>query len=125
MQYLIILLLFTSCGWNGRQHIVQDGESYTYVVLRLEFLEDVRQLCLDANIRSDYTTEELYNQAVARCTLDNLNIFNIDLGATSAFADQYCNVNADLSTVNPADIPSIQSACDILGLPSPPTPEAI
>jgi hypothetical protein len=129
MKYLLpILLLLTSCGFNGNQklttndseqRIVQEGESYTYIVLRLEFLEDIRKLCEDANLRSDFESDELYNQAVAQCTLDNLNLFNIDFGEAKDFADEYCREDADLSEVDPEDIPSIQEACEALGLPVP------
>jgi hypothetical protein len=70
----ILLLLFpllTSCGFWGiqkletndsKQEIIQDGESYTYIVVRLEFIEQVRQICEDSELQADYESEELYIQ---------------------------------------------------------------
>lgn len=82
MGKLKYILLFTllGCGYNGDQKVTQDGESFTHIVIEAKYILDIKDICTDANLRSDYESDELYDQAIAQCTLDNLNIFNIDLG---------------------------------------------
>lgn len=130
IKWLTLLLFVSGCGFNGEQKltandseqtIVQTGESYTYIIIKLEFLEDIKQLCTDSNIRSEFESEDLYKKAIADCTLDNLSIFNIDFEKASEFADDYCKEGADLSSLTEEEIASVQEACSILGLPVPQT----
>lgn len=123
MKKLLLILLLTGCGLNGEQKITtntQDqnvkfgGEAYTYVIFRLEFIEQVRQLCADKHLLSDYDSQELYKQAVANCTFDNLALINIDTGAITSFTDQYCGPNANLSGLTPEQQVDILAACAVI-----------
>lgn len=95
MRILMLLLLLASCG-DSKVKIEEpdkpltiDGDTYSYIVVQLEFIKDVRQLCEDVNLRSDFESEELYNKEVAQCTIDNLSL--IDLGAIDQFNNDICN----------------------------------
>lgn len=133
MNKLILLLplLLASCGFNGnqkletndsKQQIEQTGTSYTYVVVRLEFIEQIRLLCLDANPLEDFTSESQQKKAVAQCTIDNMAILNINLAQVNDFTGQYCQDGADLSQYTPEQVTDILAACAALGGTNAPTP---
>ena len=95
MKYLLILsMLLVGCGKSTikleepENPVTIDGDTYSYVIVRLEFIEQMRQICEDSLLPSEYETEELYDQAVAQCTLDSLSILNID--AINEFNEQVC-----------------------------------
>ena len=133
MNKLILLLplLLASCGFNGnqkletndsKQQIEQTGTSYTYVVVRLEFIEQIRLLCLDANPLEDFTSESQQKKAIAQCTIDNMAILNINLAQVDDFTGQYCQDDADLSQYTPEQVTDILAACAALGGTNAPTP---
>lgn len=128
---MIAILSLFGCGFNGnqkletndsKQQIEQTGTSYTYIVVRLEFIEQIRLLCLDANPIEDFTTESQRNKAVAQCTIDNMAILNINLEQVDDFTGQYCEDDADLSQYTPEQISDILAACAALGGTNAPTP---
>lgn len=124
MKYTILLSLFLiGCGLNGTQkfdvsdstqNVVQSGSSFTYVTIRLEFIQQVNDLCKASLLESDYASEELYNKAVAECTFKNLAILNINPAQVTDFTSQYCQPGADLSSFTPDQIAQIQSACNLV-----------
>lgn len=126
MRALVVaVLILAGCGFNGtqrvetsdsEQRIVQDGASYIYVVLRLEFIEQIRELCEDANPKESFTSAAQRRQAVAECTLDNLDIFNISVGQVDDFTGRYCQEDADLSALTPEEIEDVNRACRLLGV---------
>lgn len=105
MKLLFMLtLLVTSCGKanpftveaegylaveNSEHDVNLDGEVYNYVIIKLDFIEEVRQLCEDKYLESDYESQELYKQEVAICTLDNLSV--LDLGKIEQFDNEVCD----------------------------------
>jgi hypothetical protein len=95
VKYLLSLLFLISCGESTlkieepENPVLVDGDTYSYVIVRLEFIEEMRQLCEDSLLPNDYETEELYDQAVAQCTLDYLSI--LDIGAIEEFNEEVCN----------------------------------
>lgn len=109
------LLILSGCGFNGNQRVTQGGESYTYVVLRLEFIQQVRELCEQRTLRSDFESDELYEQEVASCTIDNLALLNINIDALGEFQDSLCREDADLSSFSPEEQQDILAACTALG----------
>lgn len=126
MRFLLFtaFLALSSCGVNGnqkletndsKQTIEQTGTSYTYVVVRLEFIEQIRQICLDAHPLEDYPTEAEQKKAVAQCTIDNMSILNINLAQVDDFSKKYCQPDSDLSSYNPQQVANILSACAALG----------
>lgn len=95
MKLLIILFLLTSCGDSKVK--VQDskhkgkisGETYSYVILQLEFIQQIKQLCQELNVLSDFNTVTDYNKAVAECTFENLSV--LDLNALEQFNMEICD----------------------------------
>ena len=94
-QLLIVLMLLTivSCGKSTIE--VEDseqtisGETYSYVILQLEFIQQIKTLCEELNLLSDFNSFELYKQEVAVCTFDNLAV--LDLGAIEEFSNTICD----------------------------------
>lgn len=116
LSTLILLLLTASCGINGTQKVEQDGNSFTYIVVRLEYLEQIKALCQDANPIEGFETETLHKKAIAECTIENMNVFNIDLGEVDSFTNEYCIEGADLSSFTPQQQADIIAACTALGV---------
>lgn len=125
MKLMILLSLgLNGCGINGeqkvttndsKQEVTQSGESYTYVVVRLEFIEQINKVCTDANPIELFETETLQRKAIADCTLKNMQVLNINLNQVSTFTNDYCAPGADLSSLSPQQILDIQAACALLG----------
>lgn len=120
MKKLALFLLLTSCGFNGtqklqtndsKQNIVQSGKSYTYVVFRVEFIEQIKKLCQDSFRRSNFVSDEDYNKEVADCTFKNLSLININPSTAKNFVNDYCKEDADLSNFTPDQINDIKRAC--------------
>lgn len=97
-MYKYIAFLFLSIGCSGgytiyapdtTHEIVQRGESYTYIVVRLEFLQDVKQLCEDLHF--DIPNPQLRRQTVAECTFERLTLLNFDFSALYDVQDQLCS----------------------------------
>jgi hypothetical protein len=95
-------------------HIIQSGESYTYIVIKLDFIEQIKQLCLDSNPQPEGLPDRAYNQLVAKCVLEHMNLFNISAPKTLDFMGQYCSPTSDLSSFNPQELLNIASACAML-----------
>jgi hypothetical protein len=91
--------------------IVQSGESYTYIVIKLDFIEQIKQLCLDSNPQTDSTVETEYKKLIADCTLQHMNIFNISPVQTMDFIGKYCSPTSDLSGLTPDQLKNITAAC--------------
>lgn len=91
------------------------GDAYSYVVVRLEFIDQINKLCRDLTLSTDYPTTELYNQAVAQCTFDKLATINIDPTQVQTFQQQYCAPGADLSGFTPQQQSDILAACAVIG----------
>lgn len=119
MKTLIALsmLLLTSCGFNGKQKletndakqtVEQTGESYTYIVVRLEFIKEIKDLCLELNPVSDFEKEDERNKIVAQCTFDNLSLINISPTITQDFTNEYCQ--------EPTEDINIIEACEALNI---------
>ena len=71
------------------------GSAYTYVIIRLEFIEQIKQLCqAKHNTIIDFAE---FERTVAECTFQNLSILNIDMGAIR-------DVQSDLCTQDPATL---------------------
>lgn len=87
MKYLVITLLLASCGFNGEQKITTNdstqtvetaGEAYTYFVMRLEFIDQIEELCRDLEYNESLSESE-YDKAVAQCTFDKMSAIEVDL----------------------------------------------
>jgi hypothetical protein len=87
MKYLLLFASFSlvGCGMWGvqrvvtndsEQRIVQDGESVTYVTIRLEFIEQFKQLCTERH--QSIVSQPLREKVIAQCTVELLTSLNID-----------------------------------------------
>jgi len=115
LSLLIIAALATSCGINGEQKatITQSGSSYTYVVVRLEYLQEIKDLCTEANPVSKFADVELQHSAIAQCTLENMKLFNISVDDVTKFANEYCNETLP-DEVTPEQQEDIITACNAI-----------
>lgn len=123
MKYIFLLLLLNSCGFNGTQKLEtndstqivrQDGTSFTYVIIRMEFLQQINQFCIDANPIDDFISESLQKKAIANCTLEHMNLLNISVPQVNDFNNNYCTPNADLSSLSPQQQQQVLDACNTL-----------
>jgi hypothetical protein len=121
MKYLILLIFLSACQVKLKSdpiktenaHVIQSGESYTYIVIKLDFIEQIKQLCLDSNPQPEGLPDRAYSQLIAKCTLDNMNLFNVSPVQTTNFIGQYCTT-PDPSIVDPQILLNIASACAAL-----------
>lgn len=119
LMIVICLLGLTACDYNVKtndstQSVVQSGTSYAYVVVRLDFIQQIQMLCEQSLLSSDYSNITTYNQAVAQCTLEHLSVSNVDTNQLTSFVNQYCQPNSDLSSFDPAQKTDILAACAAL-----------
>lgn len=123
MKKILLLLLLTSCGFNGNQklevtdstqRIVQDGTSFTYIIVRLEYIQQIQEICTNANPISDFTSESEQKKAIAKCTIENMKLLNINVGQVDNFKNKYCVPGADLTGFTPQQVLDIQAACAAL-----------
>lgn len=83
------------------------GAAYTYVIVRLEFIEQIKQLCqAKHNTIVDYAE---FERAVADCTFQNLSILNIDVGAIQDVQSNLCNQNP--ATLTPDALAVYNTIC--------------
>lgn len=108
----MLVVYLSGCS---KHDVKQSGESYTYVVVRLEYLSEIRQLCIDANPASGFTNEETMIATRARCVLANMNPFNISTEITDEFSNEFCKEDADLSHLSDEERANVVKACQILG----------
>lgn len=112
MRYLVLLALFTmGCGEVG---VEQRGESETIVRIELEYIKEIKQLCYDS-LSLENLTEDQRTQAVAQCTLENIDLFAIDIADLEVFNNDYCQSDSDLSGIPVEDQQAIQDVCNYLG----------
>lgn len=123
-KLLLLSILIGILGCNSkietndsRQDVVQSGESYSYIVVRLEFISEIKQLCQDLLLETEFESEELYNQAVAQCTFEKLTILNINPTEITNFISTYCTGSPELTGMTPSEIANIEAACVALGVP--------
>lgn len=119
----LLLILLTGCGLNGTQkfevtdstqRVTQDGTSFTYVIVRPEYIKQIQEICENANPMSDFISKEDHDKAVAQCTIENMKLLNINLGQVDSFKNKYCVPGADLSGFTPQQVLDIQTACNTL-----------
>lgn len=92
MKYLILVMILASCGQSSEVDVTDSnhtigGETKSIIIVELAFISQVNELCKDLNIREDFTSNELYNQEVARCTFDKISILNIGDISQDSFDD--------------------------------------
>lgn len=113
---LIALLAFTSCGFNGNQRLsVNDslqsvtlsGEAFTYIVVRLEFIDEIKILCQDLHF--DIPDAQVRNKTVAECTFDRLTLLNFDFGSLLDVQNELCQ--QDPSTLTPDQLQVYNTIC--------------
>ena len=113
-----IVSITSSCAIktnDSRQDLIQSGTSYAYVIVRLEFIQQIQQLCQDSILVSSFLSEDLYKQAVAQCTFDKLASLSVNTNSLTSFKQKYCQPTSDLSALTPSQQANIIAACAALG----------
>jgi len=82
-----------------------------YILVRFEFITDIKQLCKDLNPLYEFNDKVERNKVVAQCTFDNLSV--LDAGLIGDFTNEFCNDtnNPDLTSEEQLQI---EQLCDIL-----------
>lgn len=120
--YIIMcFLVMTACqqGVNvsdSKHELVQSGSTFSYVVVRLEFISELKQICVDANPLSKFPSEEEQKRVIAECTIERLSLIDINPEDIADFTTDYCGPNADLSGLTPEQVADAARACLALGL---------
>lgn len=115
-RLLVVSCLLAGCQvdvTDSAHKVQQEGTSYTYVVVRLEFIEQVRQLCVAKFNELPGGPER--DREIANCTLENLQLLNVNFGQLEDFSQQYCQEGADLSGLPADQRAEIERACALLG----------
>jgi len=113
---LLIALLMASCGESkinvdDSNHNVS-GEAYQYIIVQFEFITKVKKLCNELHLQSDYSSKELYKQAVAQCTFDNLSL--LDIGAVAEFTNGFCDNQDAYNELTPTEQAQVDQLCEVL-----------
>ena len=91
MKWLALLLLCTGCAakieTEDSNHTIS-GEAYTYVVVRVEAIAEIRQLCQDKY--NQVVDQGEFKRLVAECTFENLSILNLDTEAIRDVTQDIC-----------------------------------
>lgn len=75
MKIIVIIMFCLNCG---SKHLVeQSGEGIVKVDVVFEFLNQLEAICQDSFLPEDYETTALYNQAVADCVLNTLELLDL------------------------------------------------
>lgn len=85
------------------------GESYSYIVVRLEFISQLIELCADLVLDSDYPTQELADQARAQCVFDKIEDINVTLPQFTEDVNALCNAPTDGLT--PEQLADLEAVC--------------
>lgn len=86
---LWLLLFFVSCGKiRTDNEITIDGETYSYIIVKFQFLDEIKELCTDTYPEYENNDELLRKKLIAQCTLDKMSILNLD--ALNEFNDGIC-----------------------------------
>lgn len=113
MKYLFVpLVLFvTACGMSGEQKFTV-RDSYHTIGIEFKFLQQIKDLCTAQTIRTDYSSVELYNKAIADCTFRNLTLVSVTQLQT--FLTNGCSPDANLSHLTPEQLENVQFFCGLL-----------
>ena len=85
---MLSLILLVSCGKIRTENKVElEGQSYSYVIVKFEFVEQIKQLCDESTPVEGIEPSER-TRVVAQCTLDKINILNLD--ALNEFDSDVC-----------------------------------
>lgn len=107
-RILFIGLILSGCGFNGTEAVQTNNATQT-ISIEFGFLNQIQTLCQQQTLRSGFTSDELYNQAIANCVFNNLTVLNA--AQLANLQNNYCGPNADLSSFTPSQIATIESSC--------------
>jgi len=105
-----------SCGKSTLD--VQDsqhkasGEVYQYIVVRFEFIKQIKQICKDLNPAIDYTSDIERKKVIAQCTIDNLSI--LDIGKLAEFDNIFCDNQDAYNELTPEQKANVDLICQSL-----------
>ena len=118
MRLLLLALLMTSCGKQEHQVKVDDsnhslsGEAYTYMVVRFDFITDIKKLCSGLHPLKDFEDKIERNRAVSQCTFDNLSV--LDSIKVEDFKADFCEHDDAYNELPVEDKLRVDQLCDAL-----------
>jgi hypothetical protein len=90
---LILLLLLVSCAKvklsDSEHQINAKVETESYIIVQLDFIKDIQQLCTDLYPAYENENEPLRKKLIAECTLDKMDI--LDLSLITDYQNSICD----------------------------------
>ena len=74
MKWILLIILLCSCG--GKYEVEQSGEGTVKLDVAFEFINQLDELCRDTIFIENYSSDRLYNKAVAECVIELLNVLD-------------------------------------------------
>ena len=95
--FIAMLLICSSCGKfkvdakvkDSSHKVKVDAETYSYVIVRLDFIKEIKELCTDIYPEYENPEKDVRNKLISQCTLDKMSI--VDFKAISEFKDGICD----------------------------------
>lgn len=109
MKYLVLLVLVSGCGFNGDQKL-STNDSNQNINVNFTFINQLIALCKQKTLPELYSTQELYDQAVATCVFNTLSV-----GAPSLANNPLCAQDADLTGFSTDQRSQIEAICKSFG----------
>jgi hypothetical protein len=112
VKIILILLILVSCGKIKTDNEVKagiSGETYSYIVLKFGFLDQIKALCVDIYPDYEYLDEKERTKLISQCTLDKMSILNLD--ALNKFNDNICT---EPKTAKEAEICTVINGSSLL-----------
>ena len=100
---IFVLLSLVSCGKirvDGKHKI--DAETYSYVIIRLDFIKQIQELCTDLYPAYEIPKEHTRKKLISECTLDKMTIF--DMSAFKEFNDTVCKAPLTIEELRICDV---------------------
>lgn len=126
MKYLLLIcftLTVVACG--PQNHAIEidpieiddsihtvEGEAYTYVVVRFEFITNIENLCSNLHPSREYTDQIERDRVVAQCVFDNLSILNID--TLGEFTNEFCEKDDNYNKLTTEEKIKVDKLCEVL-----------
>lgn len=93
LMSLLTLMLIASCGKlklsDSKHKIKVDAETYSYIVIRLDFIKEIKALCTELYPEYETPEEAKRIKLISQCTLEKMSI--IDLKAITDFSNGVCD----------------------------------
>ena len=103
LYILLFTLLISSCGKVRTENKVAiSGETYSYVIVKFEFLDQIKALCTDIYPEYEFTEPKARTKLISQCTLDKMSILNLD--ALKEFDNEVCPEPITVEEINICEV---------------------